>query len=138
MSNDDTRVGHHDLCFGCGLANLFGLQLDLKAEGNGGLRGRFFVKQDHQGTAGFAHSGVLATALDDAMSLAASRPSGARTETLTLALRGRARLGTYVRVRAQVDRREGARCWAAAELRDEADALLAEANAVLLLASEDG
>ncbi len=45
---------HHDGCFGCGQANLFGLQLE---------DGRFFVKQDHQGERGFAHRGVIAAAL---------------------------------------------------------------------------
>ena len=45
---------HHDGCFGCGQANLFGLQLE---------DGRFFVKQDHQGPRGFAHRGILAAAL---------------------------------------------------------------------------
>ena len=45
---------HHDGCFGCGQANPFGLQLE---------NGRFFVKQDHQGEPGFAHPGIIATAL---------------------------------------------------------------------------
>ena len=45
---------HHDLCFGCGQANLFGLQVE---------DGRFFVKQDHQGEPGVAHRGIIATAL---------------------------------------------------------------------------
>jgi hypothetical protein len=45
---------HHDGCFGCGQANLFGLQLE---------DGRFFVKQDHQGETGVAHPGILAAAL---------------------------------------------------------------------------
>jgi hypothetical protein len=45
---------HHDGCFGCGQANLFGLHLE---------NGRFFVKQDHQGERGFAHRGVIAAAL---------------------------------------------------------------------------
>jgi hypothetical protein len=45
---------HHDGCFGCGQANLFGLQLE---------DGRFFVKQDHQGPPGFAHRGIIAAAL---------------------------------------------------------------------------
>jgi hypothetical protein len=45
---------HHDGCFGCGQANLFGLHLE---------DGRFFVKQDHQGAKGFAHPGVVAAAL---------------------------------------------------------------------------
>lgn len=45
---------HHDGCFGCGQANLFGLQLE---------GGRFFVKQDHQGRRGFAHRGIITAAL---------------------------------------------------------------------------
>ncbi|HEX2125256.1 MAG TPA: hypothetical protein VHF45_01685 [Thermoleophilaceae bacterium] len=48
---------HHDGCFGCGQANLFGLQLE---------DGRFFVKQDHQGERGFAHRGIIAAALLEA------------------------------------------------------------------------
>jgi hypothetical protein len=49
---------HHDGCFGCGQANLFGLQLE---------NGRFFVKQDHQGARGFAHRGIIAAALYEAL-----------------------------------------------------------------------
>jgi rhamnulokinase len=59
-------LAHHDLCFGCGTANLFGLQLELEREPDGSVRGRFFVKQDHQGPPGVAHGGVLAAALDEA------------------------------------------------------------------------
>lgn len=58
-------TGHHDGCFGCGQANLFGLQLE-----SDGVRGRFFVKQDHQGPPGLAHRGIIATALYEAITLA--------------------------------------------------------------------
>jgi hypothetical protein len=47
-------IAHHDGCFGCGQANLFGLHLE---------DGRFFVKQDHQGSPGYAHPGIIAAAL---------------------------------------------------------------------------
>ena len=59
-------IAHHEFCFGCGQANLFGLQLELDARDDGSVAGRFFVKQDHQGPPGYAHGGVLATALDEA------------------------------------------------------------------------
>jgi acyl-coenzyme A thioesterase PaaI-like protein len=62
-------VRHHDLCFGCGQANLFGLQLEVE-EVDGAVRGRFFVKQDHQGPGGDAHAGILFTALHEAMAFA--------------------------------------------------------------------
>ena len=60
-------IEHHDGCFGCGQANLFGLQLELE-ETDGGVRGRFFVKQDHQGRVGVAHGGIIACALLEARS----------------------------------------------------------------------
>ena len=62
--------GHHDLCFGCGVANLFGLQMELERTG-AGVAGRVFLKQDHQGPGGTAHAGVVAAALEEAMALAA-------------------------------------------------------------------
>ena len=77
---------HHDLCFGCGQANLFGLQLE---------RGRFFVKQDHQGPDGTAHPGILVTALVEAMLLAGGEPRGVRVE-----LTGTAPVGEFVDIEA--------------------------------------
>ena len=69
MPSADERLRHHELCFGCGQANIFGLQLELQPREGGGVAGRFFVKQDHQGPLGYAHGGVIATALDEAMAL---------------------------------------------------------------------
>jgi acyl-coenzyme A thioesterase PaaI-like protein len=92
-------LSHHDLCFGCGQANLFGLQLELERRGDGGVEGRFFVKQDHQGLPGFAHRGVLAAALDEAMALAAQ---GEATR-LEVALVGAAPVGTFVTVSARLE-----------------------------------
>lgn len=99
-------TAHHDGCFGCGQANLFGLQLEPdRAEGG---RLRFFVKQDHQGPPGEAHGGILATALQEAMELVA----GARVKRLELDLVGPAPVGAFVelevgrdgaRARARVD-----------------------------------
>jgi acyl-coenzyme A thioesterase PaaI-like protein len=91
----DARISHHDLCFGCGQANLFGLQLELEA-GADGVEGRFFVKQDHQGEPGFAHAGVLTAALEEAMALA----GGGRPARLSVELLAPAPVGTFVAVRA--------------------------------------
>jgi acyl-coenzyme A thioesterase PaaI-like protein len=62
-------LSHHELCFACGLANLFGLQMELVRK-DGRVSGRFFAKQDHQGADGTVHRGVLFAALEDAMELA--------------------------------------------------------------------
>ena len=69
MSARAERIGHGELCFGCGLANLFGLQLEAERDG-AVVRGRFFVKQDHQGPGGTLHPGVLTTALEEVAGLA--------------------------------------------------------------------
>ena len=62
---------HHDLCFGCGQTNLFGLLLEVERVDAGRVAGRCFVKQDHQGPdRRVAHQGVIAAALCEAMALA--------------------------------------------------------------------
>jgi uncharacterized protein (TIGR00369 family) len=125
----DERLSHHELCFGCGQANLFGLQLELSRRPEGGVAGRFFVKQDHQGPPGYAHGGVIATALDEAMSLLVhQRGQLALTARLELDLLAPAPVGAYVLVSADVDQVSGRRieAWAAAE--DEAGKALGKAR----------
>jgi acyl-coenzyme A thioesterase PaaI-like protein len=94
-------IRHHDLCFGCGQANLFGLQLEAEPTPEGGVIGRFFVKQDHQGAPGYAHGGVIAAALDEAISLAvAARGTPARPRRFELDFHAPAPVGSFVRVEA--------------------------------------
>ena len=99
----DSSIRHHDLCFGCGQANLFGLQLELEPCA-AGVEGRFFVKQDHQGPPGYAHGGVIAAALDEAMSLLLhGLGTLALTGRLVVDLRAPAPVGTFVEVEADVE-----------------------------------
>jgi acyl-coenzyme A thioesterase PaaI-like protein len=99
----DSRIFHHDLCFGCGQANLFGLQLELEPRPRGGVEGRFFVKQDHQGPPGFAHGGVLAAALDEAMALLLNAERVfAVTGRIEVDFLAPAPVGAFVAVRAQM------------------------------------
>jgi acyl-coenzyme A thioesterase PaaI-like protein len=129
---------HHDLCFGCGQANLFGLQLELEATG-GGVAGRFFVKQDHQGPPGFAHGGVMAAALDEAIGLAILAADAlAFTQRLEAELHAPAPIGTFVRLAARIDRREGRRIFASATAvgDDGAGELLASASGVFVEAAQ--
>ena len=91
------RLGHHDLCFGCGLANVFGLHLELeRTPGGDGVIGRFFVKQDHQGEPGAAHPGVVAAALEEALALAA----GEHPRRLVVEHASAAPVGTFVEITA--------------------------------------
>jgi acyl-coenzyme A thioesterase PaaI-like protein len=127
------RLAHHDLCFGCGLANPFGLNLEAHASGDGAVAGRFFVKQDHQGPPGQAHGGIVAAALDEAMALAALNAGGVHvTARLEVDLRAPAAVGTFVLVDAAL-MPEGDRLWARASARAQAgDKLLAEGRALLV------
>jgi acyl-coenzyme A thioesterase PaaI-like protein len=103
-------IRHHDLCFGCGQANLFGLQLELEQRDDGSVGGRFFVKQDHQGPPGHAHGGILATALDEAMALLVHAEGiHAVTASLTIDLKAPAPVGAFVDLEARIESREGRR-----------------------------
>jgi acyl-coenzyme A thioesterase PaaI-like protein len=122
-------IVHHDLCFGCGVTNLFGLQMELDPAADG-VSGRFFVKQDHQGSQDAAHSGVVAAALDEAMSLAVHAEGiAAGPRQLSVRLEAPAPVGAFVRVEARIDRRSDERLEASATATADDGAELASATA---------
>ena len=91
---------HHELCFGCGRANLFGLLVELQRTGERRVAGRCFLKQDHQGAQpGIAHEGILAAALCEAMSFACG--SHVRAISLELSVHRPVRVGTYLELEAE-------------------------------------
>jgi acyl-coenzyme A thioesterase PaaI-like protein len=109
---------HHDLCFGCGQTNLFGLMLEADRGDGETLAGRCFVKQDHQGAdRAVAHEGVLAAALCEAMALACG--PGARAESLEIELTGSAPVGTFLELTATPGQRSGERAEATATASSE-------------------
>jgi acyl-coenzyme A thioesterase PaaI-like protein len=129
-------LAHHDLCFGCGLANLFGLQLEVESDGPDRVSGRFFVKQDHQGPPGFAHGGVIATALDEAMALLLHGADiHAVTRRLEIDLLGPVPVGTFASLTAWIESREEKRVSLRAELRGQGSdgRPLARASGVFVL-----
>ncbi len=99
---------HHELCYGCGIANVFGLQMEVDRDPAGGVSGRFFLKQDHQGPPGLAHPGVIALALEEAMSLALEDEGvTAFPNSLELALEDPPPVGVFVHVSARVESADG-------------------------------
>jgi acyl-coenzyme A thioesterase PaaI-like protein len=93
---------HHELCFGCGRTNLFGLLLEVEPAGAGAVAGRCFIKQDHQGPdRGTAHPGIIATALAEAMALACG-PEAA-LEKLEVTFEGHAPVGGFVEIEARAE-----------------------------------
>lgn len=109
---------HHDLCFGCGQTNLFGLMLEADRAGGETVAGRCFVKQDHQGAdRASAHEGVIAAALCEAMALACG--PGARAESLEVDLIGGAPVGTFLELTATPGPRSGDQAEATASVTSE-------------------
>jgi acyl-coenzyme A thioesterase PaaI-like protein len=108
-----TPLVHHELCFGCGRTNLFGLLLEAAKTGADAVAGRCFIKQDHQGAdRGRAHDGVVAAALSEAMALACG--PDARAVTLELTLSEPAPVGAFLELEAQVVERHGPLAYATA------------------------
>ena len=126
-------VAHHDLCFGCGLANLFGLQLEAEREADA-LVARCFVKQDHQGPPGVAHGGIVATALDEAMALFVHAEGvPALTRRLEVDLLAPAPVGAFLHVRAYAEERTAKRLVVRAEGHDDDGKALATARGVFAI-----
>jgi acyl-coenzyme A thioesterase PaaI-like protein len=141
MAAHGERLTHHDLCFGCGQANVFGLQIEVEPDerthsgtgGDWGVAGRFFVKQDHQGPPGFAHGGIIGAALDEAMALAvhvAVADGPALTASVELELLRPVPVGTFVHLEARIERREGKRLFTRGIATSEEGEALAHARAV--------
>jgi hypothetical protein len=96
---------HHELCFGCGRTNLFGLLLEVERTGEHAVAGRCFIKQDHQGAdPGYAHDGIVAAALSEAISLAAGPGKQRRITRLDVQLKGRAPVGAFLDIEADPHR----------------------------------
>ena len=104
---------HHELCFGCGRTNLFGLLLELEPTSAAEVSGRCFLKQDHQGPdRGCAHPGLVGAALVEAMGLACGLE--ARIVSFEVSIGEPAPVGTFLEIQARVERRDGSLSYARA------------------------
>ena len=75
--------------------------MEIEQTGKGTVRGRGFVKQDHQGAIpGTAHDGIVAAALSEAMSFAAGGDGGAAS--VEIKLERPVAVGTFLQVEARV------------------------------------
>jgi acyl-coenzyme A thioesterase PaaI-like protein len=98
------RLVHHELCFGCGRTNLFGLLMEMEPAGPGEVTGRGFIKQDHQGPdPGSAHEGIIMAALSDAMAFACGRTN--RATWIELRLDAAVPVGSFLEVSARAGER---------------------------------
>jgi acyl-coenzyme A thioesterase PaaI-like protein len=83
------------------------------------VNGAFTPTAALQGPPGIAHGGVVATALDEAMSLCVHKQTRAFTVHFEMDLHGPAPLDTSIELDARIDRREGRKIWASAEALGE-------------------
>ena len=113
----ELTLRHHDGCFACGTGPGLGLELDLRDDGS--VAGAFTPSVDVQGPPGMAHGGVVATALDEAMSLCVHQQTLAFTAHFEMDLHGPAPLDAPVELEARIDRRDGRKIWASAEALGE-------------------
>ncbi|MBV8999039.1 MAG: hypothetical protein JO304_08275 [Solirubrobacterales bacterium] len=105
---------HHELCFGCGRTNLFGLLLEAEEVAPGAVAGRCFIKQDHQGPdRGRAHDGLVGAALVEAMALACGLDARVLSFEVSLSAEA-AVVGTFLEVEARVSARDGSTAYATA------------------------
>jgi uncharacterized protein (TIGR00369 family) len=114
-------------CFGCGGANLRGMQLAFEQDDERQrIVGRFTLGSEYQGGTGFLHGGVIAVLLDEVMSKL-SRFTGehAVTADLRVEYKRPIRVNTEIIVEGFVARREGRQLYHEGEIRNVAGDLLA-------------
>jgi uncharacterized protein (TIGR00369 family) len=107
-------------CFACGTENTAGLGLRPRKLA-GAIVAEFTPRPHHRGLAGIVHGGIVACALDEVITCAASVAMGAlaATTALEVAFRAPLRIGKSYQVCARYLGREGALHVAEGEIVDE-------------------
>ena len=127
-----------NFCFVCGEANREGLRLVFRyhpktrsAECTVRLKARF------QGATGYAHGGMIATLLDEAMAKV-NGLGGIRAVTLrmTVSYHNLVPIGKPLQLVGWRTRKRGRKIYLHSQLRDENDQLLAEARGLFLAVGE--
>ena len=68
---DLLQSGGYNGCFGCGEGHESGLRFQRTSADGEAVYGHFTVTEQHQGSPGLAHGGLLATAMDEVLGTAA-------------------------------------------------------------------
>ena len=95
------------------------------------MTGAFTATAALQGPPGMTHGGIVATALDEAMSLCVHQQTLAFTAHFEMDLKGPAPVDRAVELAARIDRREGRKLWASAEARSD-DTVVATGTALFV------
>ncbi len=123
----------HNRCFGCGLANAAGLQLEFLLAPDGSVVSLTVVANSFDGHPGYLHGGIIATLLDEAMSKAVralGKPS--MTRKMEVDYRRPVPSGVPLRIEGCVVRNESRKHWAEAKILSAEGQILAEATGLFI------
>jgi acyl-coenzyme A thioesterase PaaI-like protein len=121
-------------CFACGNANPHGLRLKFQYDSRNRCATAYLrLAARYQGATGFAHGGIIATLLDEAMAKA-NGMSGVRAVTvkMNVSYRKMVPLRKPLYLTGWSTLRKGRKLYLKSELRDSNDTLLAEATGLFL------
>jgi len=125
--------GAQNRCFGCGVANSFGLHLEFGMASDGSVVSHAQISDQYEGPPGYLHGGIIATLLDEAMSKA-NRARGvvAMTRQMQVEYLRPVPSGKPIRIEASVTRSEGRKHWSAAQILNSEGAILAQATGLFI------
>ena len=114
-------------CFGCGGDNAGGMKLTFEQDNvNRKIVGRFVLGERYQGGAGFAHGGIIATLLDEAMGkVCRFREVRAVTAELTVEYLKPVNVQSEIVVEGRETEQKGRNLFMAGEIRNEVGEVLA-------------
>lgn len=123
---------HVKNCFGCSQENPIGLKIKFEIKDNKAF-GKFQTNKNHEGPPGMVHGGIIAVALDDALSYMgrSSLQHDIRTMKETISFRNTAELGEELTVEAKISE-EKSRAYLAVAKISSARGVIAQAEAMLL------
>jgi acyl-coenzyme A thioesterase PaaI-like protein len=124
--------GSRRWCFGCGEENPAGLRIAFRIEGTKAI-GEFTPRQVHLGFPGFAHGGVIAAAMDEAMGWALyASGAWALTARMDIKYRAPVRLDERLTIVARTTRKRGRWLEGEAKMRTPLGKVLAEAKGMFV------
>jgi acyl-coenzyme A thioesterase PaaI-like protein len=126
-------------CFGCGAANPAGMKLtfalDFEARRT---RGSFALGANYAGGGGFAHGGIIAVVLDEAMGkLSRLTDEKAVTAEMTIQYRKPVPIDQVIVVEGWQEEEKGRNRFRVAEIRDQQGNLLARGNGRFVVVSQE-
>jgi uncharacterized protein (TIGR00369 family) len=125
-------------CFGCGGANDAGMKLTFEQDNaNRKIVGRFVLGERYQGGGGFAHGGIIATLLDEAMGkVCRFREVRAVTAELTVNYLKPIDVTKEIVVEGRETEQKGRNIFMVGEIRNDAGEVLAKGTARFVVMGE--